>query len=99
MNGTPLLQGAISAAEEEEVLPGELREAWFTILPAAHKGVPRPGPFYGRCAAGFRLLLCQGARQASGWCSVKVRGRLQAVALSRCPSSDARSVPTKSSLQ
>ncbi len=48
------LQGVIAAAEEEEVLPGELREAWFTILHAAHKGAPRPGPFYSRCGLGTK---------------------------------------------
>lgn len=46
-----LLRGAIAPAEEEAVLPAELREAWFTILKAAHSGQPRPGPYYARCGA------------------------------------------------
>lgn len=38
-------------AEHEEVLPVELREAWFTVLKTAHRGKPRPGPYYARRAS------------------------------------------------
>ena len=43
-------QGAIAPAEHEEVLPVELLEAWFTVLKAVHRGKPRPGHYYVRCA-------------------------------------------------
>lgn len=41
----------MAPAEEEEVLPVELREAWFTIIKAAHRGKPLPGPYYARCVS------------------------------------------------
>lgn len=45
---THAAQGIAVPAEHEEVLPAELREAWFTVLKAAHRGKPRPGPYYVR---------------------------------------------------
>jgi hypothetical protein len=50
-------QGDVVPAEEEEVLPAELREAWFTVLKAAHRGKPRPGPYFERRASCIGLQL------------------------------------------
>jgi hypothetical protein len=54
-------QGSIKAAEEEEVLPAVLREAWFMVLKAAHRGKPRPGPYY------TRHVSCMGPQLSSSY--------------------------------
>ena len=45
-----LPQGSLPEPQAEEVMPAEVREAWFTILKAAHCGAPRPGLYYSRSA-------------------------------------------------
>lgn len=42
-------QGAVEPPRSETVSDQEKTEAWFQILAAAHRGQPRPGPYYGRC--------------------------------------------------
>lgn len=41
--GWPLAQGILREPSAEEVSQLEAEEAWFTILAAAHKGLPKPG--------------------------------------------------------
>ena len=38
-----MAQGSIAAPSEEEVLAAEVREAWFRLVEAAHRGQPKPG--------------------------------------------------------
>jgi hypothetical protein len=51
------------------VLPAELREAWFTILKAEHRGKPRPGPYYVRRACCTRAQL----QVPTEWCAQQNR--------------------------
>ena len=59
------VQRIVVAADEEEVLAGEAREAWFTVLKAAHKSRPRPGPYYARCASALLRSRRAGAMMAT----------------------------------
>ena len=67
-------QGSISLPMEEELTDAEMREAWFKVVEAAHRGQPRPGARVAALAPCWGHLHILVYRQAAGPCSNEVVG-------------------------
>ena len=65
----------MEAPTDEELTDTEMREAWFKLVEAAHRGQPKPGA--ANPAVGLSLTFMRGRRCGLSWADVCLNGPAQ----------------------